>query len=371
MKILLLTTQRISLIGGAGGASLQLYYLVAQLQKNHKVRICSPFPADIISSNISNVKYLNPATMNYDDVDIDLNLLYSALEDNFIPDIIFYHDIYTYNFARILKHKYNVKTVFIFSLSIGFSEKAVSDFYDNPTLQRSINYITQEIESCNFADTVIVNSDWYKSYFPEFKNVKIIPNCIDVENINLVEKTPFLNTDKPIFGFMQRLMANKGINELLNLNFPTDRAEMVIMGSSSNHNLDLVVKNVCEQKKYHYLGIISGERRFALAKNFDFMLYPNLFEPFCISILECLACGCIPIYTDIPGMGKLFGDIECGIKIKVEKGYFLTNIKNAINEALNLTLEQKRQFRENALKILDNYNDIEKINFEYEKIFSF
>jgi len=374
MKILLLSLEPPSLSRGLGGISQQLFYMLKSLSQNHSIDIISYQNGDYID----NCKYvlihniLHTKNLSYlENIHSEMNILntYLTLLDKKNHDVVIYADIFTYSTVKFIKHiNPSIKTIFLFSLSHGLTNMT-SHYYADEPIPSEVEYsYTLEQESCSFADHVVVNSDWIYSYFPPiFKNISIIPNFIHLNRLqNISPRSSKIGTKKYKLGYIQRIASNKGINQLLNAKIP-ENVDLIIMGSTGDLVSDSIIGKVCSEKGYYYIGKIEGDERFSIFKTFDFTIYPNLHEPFCISILESLACNVIPIYTDIPGMGNLF-DEKCGIKISAEKNCIVQNIENGIINAINLTADEINM-KKNLFPIaLEKYTNIETIYTAYKNI---
>lgn len=323
---------------------------------------------------IQGVKYfpINVLTMRSDSLLLfQMGLLYRAMCLDFIPDIIAYADVYCHPVAKFMKDRYRqAKVVCIFTLSNFFTEESVRNLYGKSDVNSENYYYPQEIDACTSSDLVIVNAPWISHYYPMARNISIIPNAIDFDAIVKVPKAAVVGK-KPIrIGVMQRLSENKGLLFLQNLTLPSN-TELIIMGKGFDQNRTDMEAKKLTAKGYTFLGHITGNERFAVAKTFDFMLFPNTFEPFCISILESMACGVIPIYTQIPGMGDIAR--PCGIPIPYIPYSFdktLAEINKCLSVAVNLSETDKAIMRQKGLEHVKNfYGSWEKCRNMYVDVF--
>lgn len=383
MKILLLTTELPSLSKGNGGLSRQLHYLIEGL-KEHTVYIAGIQSPIWECEDYKHVTYLpqteivpdykvlykeitSKTRMSFHRMIYNCNLLYSVMESNFVPDVVMYCDIFTYFSAKALKKRYpQIKTIFVFALSFSFSNLDSCKYNYSSISDEIVHCTSVELESFLFADKVIVNTNWVYSYFPPVRKIDIIPNCADFKLLKSLPVLDDIKSDKIKIGYMQRLASNKGINQLLSINKPAN-VDIYIIGSSDNDSGDGKVDEICKEKGFHFLGKKIGNERFSLIKNFDFMIFPNVHEPFCISLIETVMCGVIPIYTDIPGMGTLFKS-EVGVKFKVTPEKFPFQIEDAIEKALTLTPEEKERIIKNGQEEVLKYSDTEAVIKMYSDV---
>jgi glycosyltransferase involved in cell wall biosynthesis len=381
MRILIICNERPNPDNCIGGLGHQLKCIIEALSEEHIVKVVGaiglPFP---------NVEYITPINFGpikpnlHELIQSEISILYTILTLNYIPDLIMYADLFTFEAAKCLKHKFPDTTiVFLFSLSHGFANLFSHKFSGNSEtpIPEEVNYmIRKEMESIQFADHIIVNSNWIYSFFPPIKPVTVIPNAVDLE---LIKRTPPTSVvygttfgdrhlNKPKIGYLQRLAGNKGLNLLLNCNnFPAD---LIIMGASENVEDDKRVADVCAQKGFIYLGKINGPEKYAITKTTDFMIFPNVHDPFCISALECIACGVIPIYNDIPGMGEVLksAGVEIGVRMNLRAGGIeaVSQIEDAVRQAISLSADEKAVLRENGKVLIEKFSDWRKVGKEYK-----
>ena len=164
------------------------------------------------------------------------------------------------------------------------------------------------------------------------KSVKVIGsgsiNGIDEHDFSRNNQSiPIINTNKRIaetdfvYGFVGRLVADKGINELvtafLAINSNYENTRLVLVGPYEAHlsQLDIRTQNAIEQHpsiiRYDWQ---SDVRPFY--KLMDIFVFPSYREGFGVSLIEALSMEVPVICSNISGCDEIIKDNETGILVR-------------------------------------------------------
>ena len=321
----------------------------------------------------------------------DSNYLYTALVNNILPDIILAFDFPTCNSGWMLKdfykEKYNKNIPFIFGCSLSYGKwySDILKFYEKK-MENNVNFtIAKEFRSFMLCDALLCNSPWHQNYFPPIKKYYEIPNGVDYEiikNYKAFSKDEIKNilisqkgfnknlefTDNVIrkkILYIGRLVANKGVNFLVDENSIPENCEIYFVGDENGNTsyLKPIIQNLTNTKNnFFFAGKLNGEDKFRFIKSMDCCIFPAIHEPFGIVLLESSACGIPFFYSDIPGTGHL-GKFLGGYPLKL-------NNKNVISEIYN-SLKNFKTDPDNIKNILEKvkYFNWNNIYNQYIKMF--
>ena len=155
--------------------------------------------------------------------------------------------------------------------------------------------------------------------FPDIQNrVRIVPNNIDVCNIDHITNKEYLN-----YVFIANLHRTKGIIELVKAFSKTHLNIYLHIAGPDPEGLIEILKNIAGNKwgnKIKYYGLLPNENVRDLLKTCDALILPTYFpgEAFPISILEAMSYGKLVISTPraaIPDMLSYGNESKCGIII--------------------------------------------------------
>lgn len=175
----------------------------------------------------------------------------------------------------------------------------------------------------------------------------------------IVERYPILK-NKIVFGYLGRIDADKGINELLEAFIDIDNPEMVLMlmgdfdNVRSGLNADLISK-AQNSDRIIFTGYIQDVAQHLSA--IDILVHPTYREGFSMVIQQAMAMGCAIITTDIPGPSEVIVENQCGLLVPPKDKDALKSAMNQLAGDLNM----RTSFVENGLKRV-------KENFSREKM---
>lgn len=153
-----------------------------------------------------------------------------------------------------------------------------------------------------------------------------------------------------VFGFVGRVVVEKGINELLEafIRFNDINSCLMIIGNVNDVgrlNQDLWAK-IQQMKNVYIIGPVCNPEQYYAA--FDFLLLPSYQEGFGMTILEAAGVGTPSIVTNIKGPTDLINDGVNGFICKVKS---VDSLITSFERASNLSDEQYCAMSNTAYKI--------------------
>jgi glycosyltransferase involved in cell wall biosynthesis len=148
---------------------------------------------------------------------------------------------------------------------------------------------------------------------------------------DLFKKKPAIKRVKE-FAFLGRLVSKKGADIAIKslrflLNDISNRQDMlptltIIGDGPERKNLEKLVSSLDLTKNVMFTGTLQGDELVNCLNQHHFLLVPSLEEAFGNVVLEGMACGCLPIVSDVGGLPKAVG--KAGITFKSENVNELT-----------------------------------------------
>lgn len=174
--------------------------------------------------------------------------------------------------------------------------------------------------------------------------------CDKVTVVNHSYSIPIIPISKNknnTFIYVGRLTENKGITEILNFFASTPQANLIIAGKGEKINLVKEFDNKYDNIKY--VGYINGlTNLLPFYSQADFVIMnshrsSSWEELFGISIIEGMACGCVPLATDHSGPKEI---IQNGIN-----GFITTegNMPTLLSQMILLKNEKYQEIKTNAI----------------------
>ncbi|MCF6182096.1 glycosyltransferase family 4 protein [Lutibacter sp.] len=247
--------------------------------------------------------------------------------------------------------------------------------------------VNMERLSCFFSTHVYAVSFGVKKMLKEDKITKkkvcIIGNgsvngidtsFFSIENNNVfdIRNSLGLTTKNFVFGFVGRLVKDKGINELVEafsqINRLKPESRLLLVGNFENGDpIDIDIKNIISNNKSIIaVGFQKDVRSYY--KAMDVFVFPSYREGFGISLMEAAAMGIPSISTDIIGCNEIISDGYNGILIKpksVEKLFEAMKMLISDKAIINNMAEVSRKYVENKYeqkklweKTLESYSSI-------------
>lgn len=233
-------------------------------------------------------------------------------------DVIHAHDWLVAFAAKTIKGAYGIPIV----ATIHATEHGRNWGLHND-LQRYINNI--EAWFTKESDRVIVNSDYMKDEVSEIfdlspEKIHIIPNGIRTDKFDGVEpdilfrRTFALDEEKIVF-FVGRIVNEKGVHILIDSvpkilkTYPHTKFVIVGKGPQLDY-LKWKVWNLGIVEKVYFTGYVNDEDLMKLYKCVDVAVFPSLYEPFGIVVLEGMVAKVPVVVSDTGGLGSI---VEHGV----------------------------------------------------------
>lgn len=182
---------------------------------------------------------------------------------------------------------------------------------------------------------------------------------VDLEKYNIHKKDVWkeevaqefhLNNYKIVYGFVGRVVVEKGINELLEafMNMNKKDACLLFVGPIDDVgrlNQELYQKSK-NQDNIIYIGPVSNAAKYYAA--FDYMMLPSYQEGFGMSVLEAAALGVPSIISDIKGPTDLIKDGVNGLICDVRSS---SSLQSVMQKAYDLLADEYKQMADTAYEI--------------------
>ena len=200
--------------------------------------------------------------------------------------------------------------------------------------------------------------------------IRLVPNGIDLGKFrNSTLKNVCFGPDKIVF-FIGRLVREKGVQVLL------EAAPEVIKSVPDVHffiagkgpmeaQLKEQAKNLGLESHVSFLGYIEEEMKIALYTQAQAAVFPSLYEPFGIVVLEAMAAGAPVVVSDTGGMAEIVKNEFTGLK--VAPGNPKSLAKNLIKLLQNQELGER--LKTNGLVVVKKQYDWGKIAEKTKEIY--
>ena len=249
------------------------------------------------------------------------------------------------NYIAILSKLFGNKSTIVIS-----EHSLPSKQYGSHTMQSKINrFLIKTL--FNFADKIIAVSDasaidLKKNFFIE-KKIKIVPNCIDIQEIKdkMAEKVNF-DFSKFTYITIGRLDAGKNHTMLIKAFAKLDfTAQLIIIGEGElKKELLTLIKKLDLDDKVFLLGYKSNPYKY-LSKS-DCFVFTSNYESFGIVLLEAMACNLPIIATASKGPIEIL-NTRCNYEklLPIDDIKSLFNLMNEIykNDLKRSLLKNKSQ----------------------------
>ncbi|MBN1869558.1 MAG: glycosyltransferase [Candidatus Omnitrophica bacterium] len=267
-----------------------------------------------------------------------IRLAFNPLLDEFSPDIVHFHNIYSLA-AKIIddchdRHIPMVMTLHDYwpicpkNIAVNDSGKfcpvddmsclgcqvALQDQGRGPLslternrlLKTSFNKINSFISPSQYLADVFSNS-WLKE-----KRIRVIPNGIDLRRFNKMKKIRRKKNGPIQFAFIGYLARHKGTENLLlafSLLKNKEKAQLILAGKSSSKYYEDLTEQMALGRYIRFLGQVPNNSIDQLYCQADVLVLPSLWpENSPVSIMEAMACGIPVIASDVGGIKELVED---------------------------------------------------------------
>ncbi len=313
---------------------------IFDLQRNYGIKIV---PILINTTRLKITSFLNLFTIIH-----DMLLIFRAIK-NIKPDIIICHYLFTalplIFFKRFFKYC-------LFTFAIGsdvnlhkrwrWIKKIV---YRGSDIIFAVAYdLKNKIEEENGCTVVVAPSGVDTSFFKTINSKEVLRKKWGVK-IN----------DK-ILLTVAKLHKRKGIHLLLHsLKIINNyRITLLIAGIGNERaSLDKLASKL-RLKNVSFLGFKEEQELLELYNLADFFILPSFSEGLPVTLLEAMACGCVPIITDVGGIREVVIDGFNGFLIKFIEP---EEIADTIMKVISLSEEELAAIRNRAISTIVNHYD--------------
>ena len=155
---------------------------------------------------------------------------------------------------------------------------------------------------------------------------------------------------KTIYGFVGRVVVEKGINELLEAFLNLNRSDACLMIVGPLNDADRLNQSLYqkahEADNIIFVGSVANAAKYYAA--FDYLMLPSYQEGFGMTILEAAGVGTPSIITDIKGPTELIQDGVNGLICEVKS---VESLQTVMQKAFDITEEEYKKMAGNAYEI--------------------
>lgn len=238
-------------------------------------------------------------------------------------DIIHAHDWLSMYCAKVLKWSYKIPVV----CTIHATEKGRNNGI-RTEMQRYIS--SAEWMLTHEAVKVVACSNYMKSqivdtFKVEDEKVWVIPNGIDLKTFDfdfdwLKFRRKYAEDDEKIVFFIGRHVFEKGIQILIDaapyIISEYGRTKFIIAGTGPmTEELKDKVRSLGLKDKFLFTGYMDSKTKRKFYRIASAAVFPSLYEPFGIVLLEAMAAGCPAVASDTGGFAEIIEHGQNGMKM--------------------------------------------------------
>jgi len=243
------------------------------------------------------------------------------------------------------------------------------DFLTKDQVPQWIKRILKKIFSGKIQVLVLSNleADLIKKNY-NVKNVKILPNCVDLKDANTFKRNYNLSNTVNIL-FIGRITVDKGLDyiadalENLQQQHIPFKFFMAGTGPDEKKYVEKFVNTL--KSNFQFKGIVSGNDKANLYKLCNIFLLPSLFEGLPMALLESMSYGMVPVVTAVGSIKDVVTNGKNGIIVKEKPAIEIADaIKLLVNDKLAM-----QQMGENAAAYINQHYNPEKYISMLNKIY--
>jgi len=336
-----------------GGLSTHVYYLAQELVKlGHEIYLVTCEAGTALKQQMDNgvfVYRVEPLKIDTDDfikwvMQLNFAIVEAAtklIQQNGPFDLIHSHDWLTAFSSKVLKCANDIPLI--------STIHATEQGRNNGIFTEMQRYISAtEKLLCSESYKVIVCSEYMRKqvqdiFHTSIEKIKVIPNGVNhnefEKEFNLKEfRDKYAEEKDKIVFYVGRHVFEKGVHLII------EAAEQIVNGyrdtkfiiggkGPMTEELKARVQVMGLTDKFEFLGYVEDEIRNKLYRVSDVAVFPSLYEPFGIVVLEAMSAGCPVIVSDTGGLSEI--------------------VKHEIN-GLKCFVGSPRSLGDNVLKILND-----------------
>lgn len=283
-------------------------------------------------------------------------------------DLVHCHDWLVGFSGKVLKHAYQIPLL----ATIHATEAGRNQGLHTPE-QNYINqiewWLTYEAWKVIVCSRHMVHEVKQLFNLPQDK-IRLIPNGINMAKYSQAPlKNVSFGSGKIVF-FVGRLVKEKGVQVLLEAAPQIIAAEpevrFFIAGKGPmEEQLKAQAKSLKIESWVSFLGYISEEQKITLLKQAQVAVFPSLYEPFGIVVLEAMAAGVPVVAADTGGMGEIISHGISGLKVWPGDAQSLAvNILKVLQDR-----ELAKNLSTNALVVVKDQYNWEKIAEKTKEVY--
>jgi len=179
-----------------------------------------------------------------------------------------------------------------------------------------------ERDGMNHADLIMCVSELTRrtvieKYHQDPRKVIAMHNAVDPLSPDIVNAPVKRGTDEKVITFLGRITAQKGceffVEAAARCLWKAPNARVVMAGSGDL--MEPMIRLVAQKglaDRFHFTGFLRGNQVYEMFKASDVYVMPSVSEPFGISPLEAMECGCPAIISKQSGCGEILSNcIKC------------------------------------------------------------
>jgi glycosyltransferase involved in cell wall biosynthesis len=230
----------------------------------------------------------------------------------------------------------------------------------------------------------ITPSSWMKNWFTESfkiqKDIRVVPNCIDVNDYILNKNDlvaqkiiPQKLQEKRIILYAGRLLSLKGVDVLIRAvpkvlkNIKNDDVLFVFAGPGDSSRFHNILAETNAEAKCLFTGPLPKETVIQLMKKSALVILPTYNDNSPYTILEAMACGTPVVASNVGGIPEIITNGYDGILVKPGSPDILANaitnilqdkqLYDQISKREKQTITKKFSWETNLPKYLNIYSD--------------
>lgn len=271
----------------------------------------------------------------------DINNIKSFLSIN-KPDIVISYTEYAGKVCRILYKKGVIKKLFHVPSCVGIKRKNLLEGFVEYFFETILSKYAYKYLACGASEAYILKNE----YSIPFEKIVFLPNLRTFKKINQTKI-------KYQFIYVGRIIKEKGVFDLL------DTLELTgFVGNSlfvgDGKDLEILKK---KHPKAKFTGRVSPEKAIELISASRFFISNSVIEGLPYSLIEAMACGVVPIVSDVEGHKDLV--------INGKNGFLYTkqiDLVNYIFKSQLINAEDYKQMSKSAKETIINLSKIAKKN---------